>query len=225
MAAALARPAVTLRGWLRWAKLWKADAESDSFTQSSFTERALALQPRGRWRGVALAAVPASGSIAPTASVGPQPQATGQIFEVSSVNPNDGQTYSGSATYTVPTTTTTQYDEVDVGIGNVSSSPNTLGTGTVNQTGGTLSLAASSSTSYGQGGLYLGYYAGDTGTYNLSGGTLQAVTESIGYGGTGTFSQTGGNNAVGSGGLFVGNQNTYSGTGCEISRTINSAPS
>lgn len=144
-----------------------------------------------------------------TPAVGPQPQATGQILEVSSVNPNDSQYYYGSATYTVPTTTATQYDEVDVGIHDLTAS--TTATGTVNQTGGQLVLAAGSSG--GQGGLYLGYYGGDTGFYNLSGnGSLQAVTEIVGYGGTGTFAQTGGNNAVGTGGLFVGNQNTYSGT-------------
>ena len=139
-----------------------------------------------------------------TALVGPQPRTTGQVLEVSSVDPNDGFTYYGSAAYTVPTATTTYYDEVDAGIGNNGNNGGTIanGTGTITQTGGTLSLTAGSAS---KGTLFLGVYGGDTGTYNQSGGSLQAVTEYIGYGGTGTYNQTGGNNIVGAGGLFVGN--------------------
>jgi hypothetical protein len=70
------------------------------------------------------------------------------------------------------------------------------GTGTFTQTGGTNTIAFSSSSA----GLYLGYNSGSNGTYNLSGTgqlyTSYQVYEVIGISGTGTFTQTGGTNTA-----------------------------
>jgi outer membrane autotransporter protein len=80
-------------------------------------------------------------------------------------------------------------------IGNVS-------TGTLNQTGGTNTVANT---------LLLGNNLGSSGTYNLSGGSLSTNSAVIGNGGTGTFTQTGGTNTQ-SGNLVLGVSSGGSGT-------------
>lgn len=64
------------------------------------------------------------------------------------------------------------------------------GTGTIRQSGGTLSLGSSVTP------LYVGYNPGASGTYELSGtGRLIAPYQYVGYSGTATFTQTGGTNS------------------------------
>jgi hypothetical protein len=62
----------------------------------------------------------------------------------------------------------------------------TSGTGTFNQSGGTLTASSLN--------LYLGVSATDQGFYNLSGGSLHSTNLRVGYFGTGIFNQTGGGN-------------------------------
>jgi autotransporter-associated beta strand protein len=97
------------------------------------------------------------------------------------------------------------------------------GTGTFNQSGGTVIMSAPTA-AHGMMGLYLGNLSGGNGTYNLSGtGQLTSVLEYIGYNSSATalFRQTGGSNktnylSIGSGGRYLltgGTLDTTSGPG------------
>ena len=99
--------------------------------------------------------------------------------------------------------------------GGVLSVPNAVayvgyqGTGTINQTGGTLNAGSAASP-----GLFLGFYTGSSGTYNLSGTTSVLNSpggEGIGGAGTGVFTQTGGTNN--SGNLTIGGSQAFLGPG------------
>jgi hypothetical protein len=69
------------------------------------------------------------------------------------------------------------------------------GTGTLTQTGGSLTIGNGHS-------VVLGGLASGAGVYNQSGGTLSADNETIGYAGSGLFNHTGGTNSTGN--LFIG---------------------
>ena len=101
---------------------------------------------------------------------------------------------------------------------------NTAGSGSVQMTGGSLtvstwysefvgdsgkgSFSQSGGTNTVDGELVLGSGPGSSGTYSLSGtGLLSAWYEYVGYSGTGTFTQSGGTNAIANAefqGLFLG---------------------
>jgi autotransporter-associated beta strand protein len=66
------------------------------------------------------------------------------------------------------------------------------GTGAVGQSGGLVSLVNTSSSA----AIYLGYDPGSLGSYNLGGGLLTAPCEWLGYQGGASFVQTGGTNAA-----------------------------
>lgn len=77
------------------------------------------------------------------------------------------------------------------------------GTGTFNQTGGTVSFTGMGEQAFiYQSSLIIGKNAGSSGTYNLSGGTLTATStggdniEYVGFNGNGTFNQSGGVHTV-----------------------------
>ena len=76
-------------------------------------------------------------------------------------------------------------------------------TGTLNQTGGNLTVP---------GILFLGYDSGSSGIYNLSGGTLSAGFGFVGYRGVGVFNQSGGINRISYNlqlGFSAGSSGTY----------------
>jgi hypothetical protein len=83
------------------------------------------------------------------------------------------------------------------------------GTGTFNQSTGSVTVGQDTDSSTTTEGLYLGYYSGSSGTYNLSGGSLTVYkTENIGRYGNGKFTQTGGTHTISLGSLYLGQQSS-----------------
>jgi outer membrane autotransporter protein len=95
----------------------------------------------------------------------------------------------------------------NVYVGNVS-------TGTLNQTGGTNTVASI---------LYLGFSPGSSGTYNLSDGSLSARTGFVGHQGAGVFNQSGGVNRISTFlqlGFYSGSTGTYNLSGGSLFTSI-----
>lgn len=86
--------------------------------------------------------------------------------------------------------------------------------GTVNQSGGTVSVTGSSGNvgDTTSGGLRIGHWPSETSSYNLSGGSLSVSGDlSVGWDGTGQFTQTGGTASAGR--LVVNDGNSMNGAG------------
>ncbi len=127
---------------------------------------------------------------------------------------NDGFTISGTGSVSAIGNVTVNNANSSISGGLLSASyqyVGSSGTGTLTQSGGSISLVF---------GLWLGYNPGDAGTYNLNSGLLSVYNgsgdgpffESIGDSGSGNFIQTGGTNSMSGGGLSLGGNTGASGT-------------